>query len=107
MSTVTTHVLDTSKGRPAVGMAVRLERGGEVLAEASTDGSGRVAELGPDDLAIGRYRLVFDTGPYFSATGDEAFHPQVTVDFEISDAGADYHVPLLLSPFGYTTYRGS
>jgi 5-hydroxyisourate hydrolase len=111
MSTVTTHVLDTSRGRPATGVAVRLERvtesGTEMLAWAATDGGGRIAELGPDDLPAGHYRLVFGTGDYFGTAGQETFYPSVTVDFDLADPDQHYHVPLLLSPHGFTTYRGS
>lgn len=111
MSTVTTHVLDTALGGPAANVPVRLERvtAEQVLevARAATDGDGRVRELGPHDLPAGTYRLVFGTGDYFAATGREAFYPQVTVDFTIADPDQHYHVPLLLGPFGFTTYRGS
>lgn len=120
MSTVTTHVLDTSRGRPAPGVGVRLEPvtgdgvdptrgpgGASALAVASTDADGRVADLGPDDLPAGRYRLVFATGEYFAVSGRETFYPRVTVEFEIGEPGQHYHVPLLVSPYGFTTYRGS
>lgn len=110
MSTVTTHVLDTAHGTPARSVGVRLERvageRAEPLAEAATDADGRVAGLGPD-LPAGRYRLVFATGEYFAADGREAFYPLVTIEFAIADPAQHYHVPLLLSPFGFTTYRGS
>lgn len=106
MSQVTTHVLDTARGRPAAGVPVALRRGGEAVAEALTDDDGRVAGLGPDHLEPGDYSLRFDTGSYHSSQGVEGFYPEVVVAFTVS--GADhYHVPLLLSPFGYTTYRGS
>jgi 5-hydroxyisourate hydrolase len=119
MSTVTTHVLDTALGRPAAGVPVRLERLPEppdppqppalpeVLAEASTDGDGRVATLGPAELEAGTYRLVFDTAAYFAATGRTAFFPRVEVLFTLADPTQHHHVPVLLSPFSYTTYRGS
>ncbi|MGH8823580.1 MAG: hydroxyisourate hydrolase [Jiangellaceae bacterium] len=111
MSTVTTHVLDTARGRPAVGVAVRLERvvsgGSEPVASAATDGDGRVRDLGADDLIAGTYRLVFGTADYFSGLGVETIYPQVAVEFSLADPGEHYHVPLLLSPFGYSTYRGS
>ena len=101
MSTLSTHVLDTARGRPAAGVPVRLERadGGPPLAEAVTGEDGRVAALGPADLAAGAYRVVFDTGAYFAQAGQRAFYPEV--------ADGHYHVPLVLSPFGYATYRGS
>jgi 5-hydroxyisourate hydrolase len=109
VSTVTTHVLDTARGRPAAGVDVRLERvvGGETLAQGTTDGDGRITELGPDGLPAGGYRLVFGTGGYFGAGGQVTFYPRVVVEFEIADPGQHYHVPLLVSPHGFTTYRGS
>jgi 5-hydroxyisourate hydrolase len=111
VSTVTTHVLDTARGCPAVGVAVRLERvvsgGSEPVARAATDADGRVRSLGAGDLAAGTYRLVFGTADYFSGLGGETFYPQVAVEFSLADAGQHYHVPLLLSPYGYSTYRGS
>ena len=103
MSQVTTHVLDTAAGRPAAGVPVTLEDAGGVLATATTDPDGRVRELGPDRLAPGTYRLRFDTAGYL---GGSAFFPEVVVTFVV-DGEAHHHVPLLLSPFGYSTYRGS
>jgi 5-hydroxyisourate hydrolase len=97
---ITTHVLDTARGRPAGGVPVRLERDGETLADLATDVDGR-ARL-TEDAAAGRYRLTFDTGAY-----QDGFYPEVSVVFEITQPGEHHHVPLLLSPFGYTTYRGS
>jgi 5-hydroxyisourate hydrolase len=97
---ITTHVLDVARGRPAAGVPVRLERGGETLADLATDADGR-ARL-TEDAAAGRYRLTFDTGAY-----QAGFYPEVSVVFEITEAGEHHHVPLLLSPFGYSTYRGS
>jgi 5-hydroxyisourate hydrolase len=110
VSAVTTHVLDTARGRPAAGLPVRLERftdaGNVRLAEASTDGDGRVAALGPDEVEPGRYRLVFDVAAYADGTGQTCFFPEVVVTFTVSDR-SHHHVPLLLSPFAYSTYRGS
>jgi 5-hydroxyisourate hydrolase len=107
MATLSTHVLDTATGRPAAGVAVVLrDAAGAVLAEAVTDADGRVRPLG-GQLAPGDYRLAFGTGDYFARHGTSAFHPRVEVDFTVTAAGEHYHVPLLLSPFGYTTYRGS
>jgi 5-hydroxyisourate hydrolase len=104
--TVTTHVLDTARGRPAAGVAVLLERvagdGWEHVGRGQTDDDGRVRDLPP--TGAGRHRLIFDTGAYF---GDDAFYPQVTVEFRLDEGEDHYHVPLLLSPFGYSTYRGS
>ena len=102
-STITTHVLDTARGRPAGGVPVRLLRGEELLAEAVTDADGRVGELGPAAVPPGTYRLVFDVAAY---AGPEAFFPEVTIAFRVAD-DRHHHVPLLLSPFGYSTYRGS
>jgi 5-hydroxyisourate hydrolase len=108
--TVTTHVLDTARGRPAVGVAVRLERvvgdGAQLVAAAATDRDGRVRDLG-DELAAGAYRLVFGTGAYFAGLGDDSFYPRVSVEFSLEDPADHYHVPLLVSPYGYSTYRGS
>ena len=109
MSTVTTHVLDTALGRPAAGVPVRLERPGDsgALASATTDADGRIGDLGPDGLAPGVYRIVFDTGAYFARDQRRAFYPEVSVTFVIEEGGAHYHVPLTLSPFAYSTYRGT
>jgi 5-hydroxyisourate hydrolase len=108
VSQVTTHVLDSSVGRPAAGIAVDLQDArGRSLATGVTDADGRVSSLGPDVLEPGAYRLVFDTAAYFAATSTATFYPSVTLDFAVADAGEHYHVPLLLSPFAYSTYRGS
>lgn len=109
MASITTHVLDTARGRPAAGVAVRLEHGGEVLGRGETDADGRLRDLLPEGhrLEHGEYRLVFDTGAYFAARAVEGFYPNVSIDFLVRDAGQHHHVPLLLSPFGYSTYRGS
>ena len=107
---ISTHVLDTARGRPAAGVPVALERvagDGAVIARAVTDADGRVRELAPASLAAGDYRLTFDTGAYFATLGVEGFYPLVTVVFSLRDPSQHHHVPLLLSPFGYTTYRGS
>jgi 5-hydroxyisourate hydrolase len=106
---LSTHVLDAVTGRPAAGIGVRLESwtgdGWTPAAEQSTDADGRIGDLGSP--AAGRHRLTFDTGGYFTALGSSTFYPEVSVVFEITDAGRHHHVPLLLSPFAYTTYRGS
>lgn len=108
MSHVTTHVLDAALGRPAAGVPVVLsDADGVVLATGRTDEDGRVGDLGPDALDAGAYRLVFDTAAYFAATDRASFYPRVTIDFDLADEAAHYHVPLLLSPFAYSTYRGS
>ena len=104
MSHITTHVLDSAIGRPAAGVPVALFQNGELLADGRTDADGRVASLGPDLLPNGGYTLLFDTAAYF---GDQpAFYPRVIIDFVITGP-EHYHVPLLLSPFAYSTYRGS
>ncbi|WP_327015483.1 hydroxyisourate hydrolase [Cryobacterium sp. GrIS_2_6] len=110
-SRITTHVLDAVSGRPAAGVPVELEQkletGWHVLANAGTDADGRVSVLGPVDLSSGRYRLTFDTGRYFAGTGQPTLYPEVSVTIDLTDPAAHYHVPLLLSPFAYSTYRGS
>jgi 5-hydroxyisourate hydrolase len=105
MATLSTHVLDTSLGRPAGGVAITLYGDGTELATAATDTDGRAADLG-GNLAPGVYGLRFDSGGYFAQRGIEGFYPEVLVTFTVSGAG-HVHVPLLLSPFGYSTYRGS
>ncbi len=109
MSGITTHVLDTSIGKPAEGIRVKLQYEGAVIGSGVTDGDGRVRELVPvgTPLQEGVYRLTFSVGEYFEATGRDAFYPEIVVNFRISAGNANYHVPLLLSPFGYSTYRGS
>ena len=102
---LSTHVLDAALGRPAVGVPVRLERGGETVAHAVTDADGRVPELG--ELTTGTHRIAFDTAAYFAAVGTVGFYPEVVVAFTVTDPGRHHHVPLLLSPFAYSTYRGS
>lgn len=116
-SHVTTHVLDAASGRPASGLgivltaisgdAVLAETPGIVLDHGDTDDDGRLS-LGPESLDPGGYSLTFLTGAYFAARAVETFYPFVTVNFMVGDdAGTHYHVPLLLSPFAYSTYRGS
>jgi 5-hydroxyisourate hydrolase len=109
MSHITTHVLDTARGCPAAGVVVVLEQAvGDppILATSTTDEDGRVTELGPARLEPRVYRLRFNTGGYFADHETPSFYPEVVVSIEVSDA-EHYHVPLLLSPFGYSTYRGS
>lgn len=103
--TLSTHVLDSTLGRPAAGVAVRLTRGAEIVVESVTDDDGRISALGA--LPAGTYTLTFDTGGYFAATGQEGFYPEVAVTFTVTEPGQHHHVPLLLSPFAYSTYRGS
>lgn len=108
MSQITTHVLDTASGTPARGVPVTLSGpGSDVLAKAVTNDDGRVPDLGPDAVPTGTYRIEFDTGAYFRACGVDSFFPRVTIDFLLTEEGQHYHVPLLLSPFAYSTYRGS
>ena len=114
MSRITTHVLDTSRGVPAVGVRVSLEHHGSRedwrrVADGVTDAGGRLRTLLPESAepAPGLYRLTFETGAYFASHGVRTFFPHVCVTFEILEPGEHFHVPLLLSPFGYTTYRGS
>jgi 5-hydroxyisourate hydrolase len=108
MSHVTTHVLDAALGLPAAGIDVGLSGpSGEIIAVGVTDADGRVKDLGPDVLPAGDYQLEFAVGQYFAAGGRRAFYSRVTIDFIVTDVDAHYHVPLLLSPFAYSTYRGS
>jgi 5-hydroxyisourate hydrolase len=111
MTQVTTHVLDTARGVPAAGVPVRLESvsaaGQEEIGRASTDADGRVREIGPERLPAGTYRLVFGTAAYFEQQQTAGFFPEVAITFSVGGDGQHYHVPLLLSPFGYATYRGS
>ena len=114
MSGITTHVLDTSRGEPARGVPVALEMlvtGGEwkLVGRGTTNADGRVRELLPEgsDLVKGTYRLIFDTAAYFRKVKTEGFFPEVQLLFEVRHPRRHHHVPLLLSPFGYSTYRGS
>ncbi len=109
MSTVSTHVLDTSLGCPAAGIRVTLSQDSIVIGDSVTDADGRVRDLVRSNTAIapGTYRLSFAVGEYFAATGRQAFYPEVTISFRVDGETEHYHVPLLLSPFGYSTYRGS
>ena len=110
MSAITTHLLDTARGRPARGIPVRLEAlepHPHVLAQETTDEDGRVPELGPERVEKGTYRLVFDTAAYHAAQGETGFFPEVVITFALDDPDQHYHVPVLLSPFAFSTYRGS
>jgi 5-hydroxyisourate hydrolase len=108
MSNLTTHVLDAALGRPAVGVHVRLESAdGTELVSGRTNDDGRVPGLVAEPLVVGDYRLVFDTGGYHRATGQTGFYPEVAITFRVSDPQEHHHVPLLLAPFAYSTYRGS
>ena len=105
MSGISTHVLDTSQGRPAAGVNVKLFCSDQEIGSGMTDKDGRVPALLPEDmkLAAGSYRILFEIGGYFA----DGFHPEVAIAFTVRDDQEHYHVPLLISPFGYTTYRGS
>jgi 5-hydroxyisourate hydrolase len=110
---ITTHVLDVARGKPASAVPITLEHRDAAgawreIGRGVTDADGRLKTLtaaGP--LAIGQYRITFDTGAYFAANGVDGFYPSASVVFVVGDATAHFHVPLLLSPFGYSTYRGS
>jgi 5-hydroxyisourate hydrolase len=113
MSAVTTHILDISTGFPARGVSVMLEHQAaenwEIIGIGATDADGRLRDLlaSDADLQAGNYRLTFDTETYFANQQIDGFYPQVSITFTVRDAAQHYHVPLLLSPFGYSTYRGS
>ncbi len=114
MSAITTHVLDTSRGRPAAGVPVLLEvqegaSDWRAVGRGTTDDDGRLRTLLPDGdaLQVGVYRLAFNTAQYFAGHGVDAFYPRVIIEFETAPGETHYHVPLLLNPFGYTTYRGT
>ena len=103
---VSTHVLDSVLGRPAAGVAVRLFAGEDLLAEGVTDRDGR-CRLTEDATALGAHRLVFATGPWFAAQDRATFYPEVVLTFDVREPAEHHHVPLLLAPFAYSTYRGS
>jgi 5-hydroxyisourate hydrolase len=107
--TLSTHVLDATTGRPAAGVQVRLERAGDdgwaLVSEGKTGPDGRLSLAGQAEPGV--YRITFDSGTYFKARGSATFYPEVTITFEMAGPGEHYHVPLLLSPFAYSTYRGS
>jgi 5-hydroxyisourate hydrolase len=105
-------VLDISIGRPAAGVPVILEMektggGWKELGRGATEGNGRLGDLTPGSLKEGTYRLTFDTRAYFGRRKMETLYPRVSIVFEVQGASEHYHIPLLLSPFGYSTYRGS
>ena len=103
---VSTHVLDSVLGRPAAGVAVRLVAGEELVAEGVTDADGR-CRLAEGPTAPGAHRLVFATGPWFADQERDTFYPEVVLAFDVREPGEHHHVPLLLAPFAYSTYRGS
>ena len=103
---VSTHVLDAVAGRPAAGIAVRLFTADELVAEGVTDRDGR-CRLTEEATGVGTHRLVFATGPWFTEQGRETFWPEVVLTFAVQEPAEHHHVPLLLSPFAYSTYRGT
>jgi 5-hydroxyisourate hydrolase len=109
--TLSTHILDAVTGHPAAGVPLTLQRrtdaNWDTVGHDTTDADGRCAGLAPTGLGTGVWRLVFDTGAYFAAAGVRCFYPEVCVTFEVTEPGSHHHVPLLLSPFAYSTYRGS
>src|SRR5262245_13842330 len=111
VSHVTTHVLDTTRGRPAAGVAVRLEArrpdGWEEIGSGVTDADGRITGLGPAALGAGTYRIEVDVGAYYRQAGVEPFFTSASLAFSLADPAQHYHVPLLISPFALSTYRGS
>ena len=113
MSQITTHVLDTSRGQPAVDLPVSLHQmtgdTWQCIAEAKTNRQGRISDLLGDGhvLEKGIYKLKFETRIYFDTAGESTFYPHVDVIFDVDASGQHYHIPLLLSAFGYSTYRGS
>ena len=112
MSAITTHVLDTSRGRPAAGVRVELHyKSGESwkpVGEDRTDANGRCNHLMGDELPeAGKYRLLFHAGAYFEEQNAATFYSEIPIIFDLREPSAHYHVPLLISPFGYSTYRGS
>jgi 5-hydroxyisourate hydrolase len=114
MNVVSTHVLDTARGKPATGIPVKLEREEapgrwQSIGGGQTNEDGRCAQLLPDPAALsaGTYRLVFDTGNYFASHKIDGLYPIVEIAFSVRDGESHFHIPLLLSPNGYTTYRGS
>jgi 5-hydroxyisourate hydrolase len=114
MKRISTHVLDTSLGKPAASVSVRLERRDEQgkwtkLSSGQTDADGRCMQLLPDgiDLVEGDYRLSFETAAYYETQGMTGLYPVVEITFQVRDSESHFHIPLLLNPNGYTTYRGS
>jgi 5-hydroxyisourate hydrolase len=103
MNRLSTHILDTSRGKPAAGVIVRLYAGEDEINSNVTDAEGRCPNLLANSLEAGVYRLVFETGKYFS----DGLYPVVIIVFKVGEGVEHYHIPLLISPFGYTTYRGS
>jgi len=112
MSQITTHILDTSIGKPATGVSISLQQNGssgwETIASGTTNSDGRIPDLLPAGqiLPAGNYGMLFEVAPYFEEQQLKSFYPQIRIEFKVTD-NAHYHIPLLLNPFGYSTYRGS
>ena len=105
---ITTHILDLVHGRPAAGISVRLFADDRLLSSGVTNKDGRVEDWQESfSVAPGKHRLEFDVAPWFSARGESSFYEDVHISFRVADTSEHFHVPLLLSPFGYSTYRGS
>lgn len=109
---ISTHVLDTMRGTPAAGLEVTLSRrepdgDWKAVGESTTDADGRIRQVTEDELEPGDYQLRFDTRPYFQRSGLDAFYPEVLVVFTVDDPSGHLHIPVLLSAFGYTTYKGT
>ena len=111
MSDILTHILDTALGKPAGGVALRLEQqsadGWRLLSEHQTNADGRVPALYDAPLPPGRYRLTAEIGAWFAATGRETLYPLAQIDFALPASGSHYHLPFLIAPWGWSTYRGS
>lgn len=112
MSGITSHVLDTSQGKPGSGIEIVLERAGDnsdwqLVGRGTTNDDGRCPGLTGEEIEAGHYRINFLVDDYFKKQNADAFYPVVRIEFFVSDAQQHYHVPLLLNPFGYSTYRGS
>jgi 5-hydroxyisourate hydrolase len=111
MARISTHVLDTARGRPAAGVGVSLQSLGRTVAQATTNPDGRAVLMDAESIPAGVYELIFGLGRYFRAGGEMVPEPpflaEVVVRFGVADPAANYHVPLLVSPYGYSTYRGS
>lgn len=111
MSTITTHILDTALGKPAIGVAVSLEQnssqGWLPVATGKTDIDGRIKDFIPEPLTPGHYRLIAEIGDYFAASGRDALYVSAQIDFVLPETGSHYHLPFLISPWSWSTYRGS
>ncbi|MGJ0480874.1 hydroxyisourate hydrolase [Pantoea agglomerans] len=111
MSTVTTHILDTALGKPASGVAISLEQnspeGWFPISQGETDIDGRLKDLTPEPLTPGHYRLTAEIGDYFAVAGRDALYVSAQIDFVIAEAGSHFHLPFLISPWSWSTYRGS